>query len=221
MAVVVPDLPDIFEEAYERAGVEMQTGYELSSARRSLNLLFLEWQNRGFNMFMVDAGTLSVTAGTATYTMPTDTIDLLEHHIRLGSGATQTDYNLVRMGLAEYANQANKNTTGRPSQIYVDRASDGVNVTLWPVPDADYTLAYYRMKGLDGVSSGIGTTAGVPPRFIPCLIAGLAYHIAMKRPELADRAALLKPLYEEEFARAAAEDEARVSLRLTPSMRGY
>lgn len=221
MAVVVPDLPEIFEEAYERAGVEMQSGYDLRTARRSLNLLLIEWQNRGFNMFMVDGGTLSLSAGTATYEMPVDTIDILEHHVRLGTGSTQTDYRLARMGLSEYANQSNKNIQGRPSQIYVDRASDAVRITLWPVPDDAYTLAYYRMKGLDGLTSGIGDTAGIPPRFVPCLIAGLAYHIAMKKPELADRATALKTVYEEEFARAAAEDESRAPLRLVPSFRGY
>jgi len=183
MAVVTPDLPDIFEEAYERAGIELNTGYDLRTARRSLNIMLLEWQNRGLNLFTIDEGTLAVAAGTVTYTMPIDTIDVIEHHIRTGTGTSQVDTALERISVSNYAAQSNKNTTGKPTQIYVQRLATETKVTLWPVPDASYTLAYYRLKGIDGLSSGVGTTAAVPPRFIPCLVAGLAYQIAMKKPE--------------------------------------
>lgn len=219
MSVVVPTLPELFEDAYERVGLEMQSGYDLATARRSLNLLMLEWQNRGFNMFMVDSGTLSVSSGTATYDMPVDTIDVIEHQIRTGSGTTQVDYNLGRISAAEYARQGTKNMTGRPTQIYVDRASDGVHITLWPVPDQAYTLSYYRMKGLDGLASGIGTTAGIPPRFVPALVAGLAFDLAVKKKP--ESAPALKALYEEQFKRAADEDESRATFRAVPDMRGY
>ena len=218
MAVVVPDLPEIFEEAFERAGLEMSTGYDLRTARRSLNMLLLEWQNRGLNLFTVDHGTLALTAGTATYTMPVDTIDLIEHQIRTGSGTNQVDTNVQRLSVSQYAQQSNKNTQGKPSQIYVDRKAAQVDVTLWPVPDAtvSYSLYYVRLKGIDGLASGLGTTAAVPPRFLPCLVTGLAYYIAMKKPESAARVAPLKQEYEFQFELAAGEDSESSSIKFVP-----
>ena len=216
MAVVTPDLPDIFEEAYERAGLELNTGYDLRTARRSLNIMLLEWQNRGLNLFTIDEGTLAIAAGTATYTMPIDTIDVIEHNIRTGTGTTQVDTALERISVSNYAAQSNKNTTGKPSQIYVQRLATETKVTLWPVPDTDYTLAYFRLKGIDGLSTGIGTTAAIPPRFIPCLVAGLAYKIAMKKPESADRVVPLKQEYEYQFELAAGEDAETASIRFVP-----
>ena len=219
MAVVTPDLPELFEEAYERAGLEMRSGYDLKTARRSLNLLTLEWQNRGLNLFTIDSGTLSITAGTATYTMPSDTIDLIEHQVRTGTGTSQTDTALERISVSTYAPQTNKNTQGRPTQIFVQRLPTSTTVTLWPVPDATtpYTLVYYRLKGIDGLSSGIGSTVTtVPPRFVPALVSGLAYYIAMKKPQVADRAVALKQEYEFQFNLAAGEDEERASVRFVP-----
>jgi len=217
MAVVTPDLPEIFEEAFERAGLQMTTGYDLKTARRSLNLLTLEWQNRGLNLWTIESGTQALTAGTASYTMPTDTIDLIEHQIRTGSGTSQLDTNVTRISVSTYAQQGSKNTQGRPNQIYVDRQATQVVVTLWPVPDVNtYTLAYYRLKGISGVSSGIGTTADMPPRFVPCLAAGLAYYIAMKKPEVAGRVAPLKQEYEFQFELAANEDTDSSSIKFVP-----
>ena len=219
MAVVTPDLPEIFEEAYERAGLEMRSGYDLKTARRSLNLMTLEWQNRGLNLFTIDSGTLAVTAGTATYTMPADTIDLIEHQIRTGTGVNQTDTALERISVSTYAQQTNKNTQGRPTQIYVQRLPTETSVTLWPVPDATttYTILYFRLKGIDGLSSGIGSSiSSVPPRFVPALVSGLAYYIAMKKPEAAARVATLQQEYERQFNLAAGEDEERASVRFVP-----
>ena len=219
MAVVTPDLPELFEEAYERAGLEMRSGYDLKTARRSLNLLTLEWQNRGLNLFTIEAGTLSITAGTATYTLPADTIDLIEHQVRTGTGTSQTDTALERISVSTYAQQTNKNTQGRPTQIYVQRLSTETKVTLWPVPDgsATYTIFYYRLKGIDGLSSGVGDTiTSVPPRFVPCLAAGLAYYLAMKRPEVANRVPALKQEYEFQFELAAGEDEETASIKFVP-----
>jgi len=217
MAVVTPDLPEIFEEAFERAGLDMKTGYDLRTARRSLNLLTLEWQNRGLNLWTIDAGTQALTAGTATYTMPTDTIDLIEHQIRTGSGTSQLDTNAQRISVSTYAQNGSKNVQGKPSQIYVDRQATNVSVTLWPVPDSnDYTLAYYRLRGISGVSSGVGTTADVPPRFVPCLVSGLAYYIAMKKPEVAGRVGPLKQEYEFQFELAANEDQDSSSIKFVP-----
>ena len=216
MAVVTPDLPDIFEEAYERAGIELNTGYDLRTARRSLNIMLLEWQNRGLNLFTIDEGTLAIAAGTATYTMPVDTIDVIEHNIRTGTGTNQVDTALERISVSNYAAQSNKNTTGKPSQIYVQRLAAETKVTLWPVPDTSYTLSFFRLKGIDGLSTGIGTTAAIPPRFIPCLVAGLAYQIAMKKPESAARVVPLKQEYEYQFELAAGEDAETASIRFVP-----
>tara|TARA_X000001382_G_scaffold129617_1_gene122087 strand:+ start:145 stop:825 length:681 start_codon:yes stop_codon:yes gene_type:complete len=217
MAVVTPDMPEIFEEAYERAGLEMRTGYDLKTARRSLNLLTLEWQNRGLNLFTIEAGTLAVTAGTATYTLPADTIDIIEHQIRTGTGEYQVDTALERVSVATYAQQTNKNTQGRPTQIYVQRLPTETKVTLWPVPDntTAYTISYFRLKGIDGLSSGVGSAiTSVPPRFVPCLVAGMAYYIAMKKnPQMA---ANLKQEYEFQFQLAAGEDEETASIKFVP-----
>ena len=216
MAVVTPDLPDIFEEAFERAGTQLRTGYDLKTIRRSFNLLTLEWQNRGLNLFTIDPVTLSLTAGTATYTMPADTIDLLEHQLRDGTGTNQIDTNIQRVSVSTYAQQTNKNTQGRPTQVFVERLATEVKVTLWPVPDQAYTLSYYRLKGIDGLSSGGGTTAAVPPRFVPCLVSGLAYYVAMKKPELAERVTALKQEYEFQFELAAGEDTDSSSIKFVP-----
>lgn len=217
MAVVTPDLAELFEEAYERAGLEMRTGYDLRTARRSLNMLTLEWQNRGLNLFTIESGTQALTAGTAAYTMPTDTVDLIEHQLRTGTGVNQIDTALERISVATYAQQTNKNTTGRPVQIYVDRGISSVTATVWPVPDSsDYTLFYYRLKGIDGLSAGISGSAGVPPRFVPALVSGLAFQIAMKKPEAAGRAQALREEYERQFEMAASEDQDRASSYFTP-----
>ena len=220
MAVVVPDIPDLFEEAYQRAGLELRTGNDLRNARRSFNILTMEWQNRGLNLWTIDSGTQVLTAGTATYTMPADTVDLVEHQIRTGTGVNQVDTNLTRISVSTYAQQSAKNATGKPTQIFVQRLAGSTTVTLWPVPDssATYTLSFFRIAGIDGISSGIDgtTTSFVPPRFVPCLVSGLAYYIAMKRPEVANRVAPLKQEYEFQFELAAGEDTESASARFVP-----
>ena len=220
MAVVVPDIPDLFEEAYQRAGLELRTGNDLRNARRSFNILTMEWQNRGLNLWTIEAGTLSLSSGTATYTLPTDTVDLVEHQIRTGTGTSQVDTNLTRISVSTYAQQSAKNSTGKPTQIFIQRLAGSTTATLWPVPDSadTYTLSYFRIVGIDGVSSGIDgtTTSFVPPRFVPCLVSGLAYYIAMKRPEVANRVAPLKQEYEYQFELAAGEDTESASARFVP-----
>jgi hypothetical protein len=215
MAVVVPDLSEIFEEAFERAGLEMRSGYDLKTVRRSLNMLTLEWQNRGLNLFTIESGTQALTTGVAVYTMPTDTIDLIEHQLRTGTGVNQIDTTLQRISVSTYAQQTNKNVVGRPTQIYVDRGVSDVKFTLWPVPEQDYTVAYYRLKGIDGMASGISGSAAIPPRFIPALVSGLAFHVAMKKPEAAARAPALRDEYNAQFQLAADEDSDRASSYFT------
>lgn len=219
MAVIVPDLPELFEEAYERAGLEMRSGYDLKTARRSLNLLTLEWANRGLNLFTIEAGTQVLTPNVGEYTLPTGTIDLIEHQLRTGSGTSQVDTYLERISVSTYSQQTNKKITGRPTQIFVQRLATDTKFTLWPLPDTTqtYTVAYYRLKGIDGLASGLGgDMTSVPPRFVPALVAGLAYYIAMKKPEAIARVLPLKQLYEEQFELAALEDRDRSSVMFTP-----
>ena len=217
MSSVVPDIAELFEEAYERAGLEMRSGYDMRTARRSLNLLTLEWQNRGLNLFTVASGTIPLVAGQATYTAPADTIDIIEHQLRTGTGASQTDTALERISVSTYAAQTNKALQGRPTQIYIDRAVTPT-VTLWPVPGAaqSYELFFYRLRAIDGLASGVGGSAAIPSRFIPALVAGLAFEIASKKPEAAGRALILKQLYEEQFQRAADEDHDKSSTFFAP-----
>lgn len=218
MPVVTPDIPELFEEAYEMAGLQLRSGYQLKSLRRSLNLMLLEWQNRGLNLFTVEEGTLPLSEGVSTYTMPEDTIDLIEHQLRTGSGTNQIDRTLQRMSVSTYAQQGSKNTRGAPSQIYVNRQADEVEVTVWPIPDGmnTYTLFFYRLKGIDGLSSGIAGSASVPPRFVPALVAGLAYRTALKEPEAAARIPQLEANYERQYQLAAEEDQDASDWTITP-----
>jgi hypothetical protein len=219
MSVIVPDLPELFEEAFERAGLEMRSGYDLKTARRSLNLLTLEWANRGLNLFTIEGGTLPLVAGTTTYTLPTGTIDIIEHQLRTGTGTAQVDTALERISVSTYAQQTNKQITGRPTQVFVQRLPTSTTVTFWPTPDnsQSYTLSYYRLKGIDGLASGIGADmTSVPPRFVPALVAGLAYYIAMKKPEAIQRVLPLKQIYDEQFELAAGEDRDRSSVSFVP-----
>jgi len=218
MAVVVPDLPDLFEEAYQRAGLELRTGNDLRNIRRSFNILTMEWQNRGLNLWTIEAGTQAIVAGTSVYTLPADTVDLVEHQIRTGTGVNQVDTNLTRVSVSTYAQQSAKNATGKPTQIFIQRLSASTTVTLWPVPDASYTISYYRIAGINGIASGIDgdTTSFIPPRFVPCLVSGLAYYLAMKRPEVANRVTPLKQEYEFQFELAAGEDTESASARFVP-----
>jgi hypothetical protein len=213
------DFAEIAEEAWERAGREMRSGYDLRTARRSMNLLTIEWQNRGLNMWTFEQGTLVLTPGTATYTLPADTIDLLDHVLRTGSGTTQADLAVSRISVSTYATIPNKNSTGRPIQLYVQRLRDAPQVTVWPVPDATqtYTLVYWRMRRIQDAGNGV-ETSDVQFRFLPCLVAGLAYYIAMKDPALAERVPMLKTIYDEQFDLAAQEDREKASVRFVPRM---
>ena len=217
------DFTEIAEEAWERAGREMRSGYDLRTARRSMNLLTIEWQNRGINMWTIDEGTISLVQGTSSYDLPADTIDLLEHVIRTGSGnvSTQSDLSISRISVSTYASIPNKLTQGRPIQIYIDRGQANPSATVWPVPDASstYVLKYYRMRRIQDAGSGV-EDADVNFRFLPCLVAGLAYYISQKDPELAPRIPMLQTEYERQFDLAAQEDREKASISLVPRMYG-
>jgi len=212
------DFTDIAEEAWERAGREMRSGYDLRTARRSMNLMTIEWQNRGINMWTIDSGTINLVKGTTQYTLPADTIDLLEHQIRTNSGntTTQSDLTISRISVSTYASIPNKLTQGRPIQLYVERLRDAPKVNVWPVPDNNnYVLYYWRMRRIEDAGSGV-QTADMNFRFFPCLVAGLAYHISMKIPELVDRIPMLKAVYDEQFEMAAGEDREKTAARFVP-----
>ena len=211
------DFTEIAEEAWERAGREMRSGYDLRTARRSMNLMTIEWQNRGINMWTIEEGTQAITAGTGQYTLPADTIDLLDHVIRSNAGntSTQSDLTINRIGVSTYASIPNKLSTGRPIQVWIERLAAAPRINLWPVPESDYTFVYWRMRRIEDAGSGV-ETADMNFRFLPCLVAGLAYHIAMKVPELADRITMLKATYEEQYTLAAGEDREKTSEHFVP-----
>jgi len=289
------DFTEIAEEAWERAGREMRSGYDLRTARRSMNLMTIEWQNRGINMWTIDQGTITLTAGVNTYALPVDTIDLLEHVIRTGQNvsSTQADLTITRISVSTYATIPNKLQQARPIQVWIQRLSGQVSpanatlsstinsttttitlsstaslpsagfvridsedilyqwldgnslggvvrgqngttaashtagatiynpnlpaVTVWPTPDnsTTYQFVYWRMRRVQDAGSGI-QTADMNFRFLPCLVAGLAYYIAMKQPELVSRVDMLKMAYEEQFNLAAGEDREKAAIRFVP-----
>ena len=209
------DVADIIEEAYERCGLEVRTGYDAKTARRSLNIMFSEWANRGINLWTVRQATLTLTSGTATYSsangLASPMTDILEVAIRRSG----TDYEVDRISRGEYLNVPNKDTTGRPSQFYFNRQVSP-EVTLWPTPEnSTDQLVYYYITRIEDADT-MKNTADVPFRFLPCMVAGLAYYLSLKKAP--ERVQLLKAVYEEEFQRAADEDEDRVSLKLQPDI---
>lgn len=218
------DIVDICEEAYERAGLEMRGGYDLKTARRSLDLMSLEWINRGLNLWTIEEGTQAITPGTATYNFPSGTIDLLEHHIRTNAGDvnTQSDSSLVRVSPSTYQNIPNKLSQGKPLQIYIQRTT-APHYTLWPVPDdaETYTLVFLRIKRIQDVGTAGSNTYDAPDRWLPALTSGLAYYVAMKRPEAQGRVNLLKQVYEEQFSLCAAEDRVKAGVQLIPGGYGF
>ena len=289
------DFTEIAEEAWERAGREMRSGYDLRTARRSMNLMTIEWQNKGINMWTMEQGIITLTPGLATYALPTDTIDLLEHVIRTGSNtaSTQADLTITRISVSTYATIPNKLSQARPIQVWIQRLSGQTNpttavldgaitstattitlnsvvglagsgfirlntediyytyisgntlggvfrgqnnttaaaqadgtavfvpqlpaVTVWPTPDnsTTYQFVYWRLRRVQDAGAGI-ETSDMNFRFLPCLVAGLAYHIAIKTPDLMPRIQMLKQIYDETFDIAAGEDREKAAVRFVP-----
>ena len=289
------DFTEIAEEAWERAGREMRSGYDLRTARRSMNLMTIEWQNKGINMWTMEQGVITLTPGLATYALPTDTIDLLEQVIRTGSNtaSTQADLTITRISVSTYATIPNKLQQARPIQVWVQRLSGEVNptdsvlsgaltstdttitldtvvglagsgfirlgsediyytyvsgntlggvfrgqnnttaaaqadgtavfvpqlpaVTVWPTPDnsTTYQFVYWRLRRVQDAGAG-SATADMNFRFLPALTAGLAYHSAVKVPELMPRIQMLKQIYDETFDIAAGEDREKAAIRFVP-----
>jgi len=214
------NIGEVVEEAYERAGLQARTGYDYRTARRSIDMMMLEWQNRGINLWTIESGTQTLTADTATYTLPDDTIDLMETHLRLDAGdsSSQSDYQLTRISPTQYSDIPNKLQVGQPTQIWIQRLTTTPQFTLWPVPDSTrtYTVAYYRIRQIYDSGTEGSNNMDVPKRFIPCLVSGLAYYVAMKRPEVTDRLPFLKQEYEEQWKLASEEDRIKASFRFVP-----
>ena len=221
------DLNNLVEEAFERCGAELRTGYDLKTARRSLNLLTIEWANRGINLWTVEQGTIPLMQGVSQYGMPVDTIDLLEHVVRTNAGTTsnQLDININRISADTYATIPNKNAQGRPIQLWFNRLGgqttpDGTQyptINVWPIPDQSnyYTLAIWRLRRIQDAGNGVNTQ-DIPFRFLPAMVAGLAYYLSLKVPNATDRTPMLKAMYDEAWQQAADEDREKAPLRIAP-----
>ena len=228
------DLNNLIEEAFERCGRELRTGYDFRTARRSLNLLTAEWANRGINLWTIEQGEIPMVQGQVAYELPIDTVDLLEHVIRTGTGQNQADLTITRISVSTYATIPNKLAQGRPIQVWVDRQSgatypaggrpEGTNTTtgvdhpqiyVWPTPEQSnyYTFVYWRMRRIQDGGNGT-TTQDIPFRFLNCMVAGLAYFLSMKiAPE---RMEALKFQYDEQWKYAAEEDRDKSAVRFVP-----
>lgn len=212
------DIAEVIEEAFDRCGLRLKTGYDLTTARRSLDLLGIEWQNRGINFWTVEAVSTTLAASTATKTLETDTIDVLEALIRTGSGTTQSDSVLTRIPVSVYASIPSKTATGRPVNFWLDKQLAAPVMYFWPVPDlSTYTLVYYKLRRIEDTSvQPAATDPDVPARFLPALVAGLASKLASKYPEAYPRLADLRVEYEEQWQLALAGDRDRSSIRFVP-----
>ena len=208
------DVTGYIEEAFERCGLEVRTGYDLKTAKRSLNLMLAEWANRGLNQWTIEQRSQALTEGDGEYTLGTDIIDILSVVVR----RSNTDYALIRLSRDEYLTIPDKTTESRPNQFFLDRHVTP-NLKIWPRPENSTDVLHYdALTRIQDADTYINTME-VPFRFYPCLAAGLAYYLAVKRAP--DRVQLLKAIYEEEFERAATEDRDRSSFNVVPSFEYY
>jgi hypothetical protein len=228
------DLNNLVEEAFERCGAELRTGYDMRTARRSLNLLTIEWANKGINLWTIEQGSIPMVQGTVTYNLPVDTIDLLDHVIRTGTGSNQTDINITRISIDTYSTIPNKLAQGRPIQVWINRQSganytatptvgvDYPTINVWPTPDQSsyYTFVYWRLRRIQDAGNGVDTQ-DIPFRMLPALVAGLAYYLSLKIPDALPRVQMLKAMYDESWQLAADEDREKASLRLAPRQMFY
>jgi hypothetical protein len=212
------DLTEIVEEAFERAGGELRTGYDLRTASRSLNLMFSQWANKGLNMFTYEQGMINLIPGQATYDLPADTVDLLEHVIRTGAGSqsTQADLTITRISVSTYATIPNKLQQARPIQVWIERL-DTPRFTVWPVPDNSqpYVFVYWRLRRMQDAGTGVNTM-DMPFRFYEAMTAGLAYHLALKIPGAMERLPILKEQYDSAWELASTEDREKAAVRFVP-----
>ena len=205
------DVAEYIEEAFERCGIEVRTGYDLKSARRSLNLMLAEWANRGLNQWTIEQATQTVTEGQNDYTLNSNVIDILDCSVRRNTNSTDLDLQMSRISRSEYANIPTKSTKSRPSQFFLDKLTTPV-LKIWPSPEnSTDVLVFNKIVRMDDADKPTNTM-DMPFRFYPCFAAGLAYYIAIKKAP--DRVVMLKQMYEEEFERALSQDEDRASFRV-------
>jgi hypothetical protein len=211
-----PNVTEFIEEAYERCGAELRTGYDLKTAIRSVNLMLAEWANRGLNQWTIEQATQTVTEGTTDYSLNSNVIDVLDVVVRRTVNQTQTDISMNRISRSEYINIPNKTTKARPSQFFFDKLSTPA-LKVWPAPEnSTDVLVFNKLVRMDDADKATNTM-DMPFRFYPCFVAGLAYYLSLKKnPQLTPQ---LKSLYEEEFRRAADQDEDRASFRVRPDIR--
>ena len=212
-----PNVTEFIEEAFERCGVELRTGYDLRTAKRSVNLMLAEWANRGLNQWTVEQGTQTVTEGTSAYTLNSNVIDILDVVCRRTVSDTQTDINMSRLSRSEYINIPNKTTKARPNQFFLDKQIIPV-LNVWPTPEnSTDVLVFNKLVRMDDADTSVDTM-DLPFRFYPCFVAGLSYYLSLKKAP--EKTQLLKQLYEEEFLRAESQDEDRASFKIRPYLRG-
>ena len=211
-----PKVTEFVEEAFERCGLELRTGYDLVTAKRSINLMLAEWANRGLNQWTIEEATQTVTKDTLTYTLNSNVIDILDCSLRRTEGSVTTDLSMRRLSRSEYLNIPVKATTGRPSQFFLDKQNSSV-LKIWPAPEnSTDILVFNKIVRMDDADTAINTM-DMPFRFYPCFAAGLAYYISVKKAP--EKTQMLKQMYEEEFDRAASTDEDRASFRIRPDLR--
>ena len=208
---------DVIQEAYDRIGGDPILGYDVRSARRSLNIMFSDWANRGYNQWTVEYKTQAVTQGTTDYTLDSDTVDIINANIKIADGS---EYAMTRLGLNDYAVISNKTTQSRPTQYYLQRLISPI-LKIYPAPDQSYTITYYRMRRIEDITastvSGVEQNIDVPFRAFECMCAGLAYYLSKKRTGVAPATQqTLKIDYEEAYQRLVAGDDTP-STRILPA----
>jgi len=217
------DLGDAIEEAFELAGLELRSGYDYKTARRSINLLMLEWQNRGLNLWTVEFAKQTLTSGTFTYALTEDKLDIVEAFVRTDDGNTTSQYDqtLTRISGSQYAHLSNKLTTGKPLQFWLEKKPTGISFNLWPVPDArqTYDLGFYYMRRVQDAGSPASLNMSVPSRYLPCLVSGIAYQLCLKYSESNSKAPIMKAEYESQWTLASDADREKASIYVSPG--GY
>ena len=221
------DISDIMEEAYDLCGLELRSGYSYRGAKRALNLVFLEWQNKGLNLWTIEQGSATLVAGTSSYTAESSALDIVDVSIRTNAGNVddQFDQRLNRISRTEYNHQASKLTQSKPTQFYVDKDNDSVKIILWATPDSaeTYTLIYDYVKRIEDVGTVASNNADVPTRYLPCLTYALAYNLACKSPEAIQRVPMIRQRYMELWDEVSDADREKAAVRFVPdlSISGY
>jgi len=214
-----PDVTEFVEEAFERCGLELRTGYDLKTAKRSINLMLAEWANRGLNQWTIEQATQTVTKGTNQYTLDSNVIDILDCSLRRDTDGTNLDLQMTKISRSEFLNIPTKSTQARPNQFFLDKQVSPV-LNIWPTPEnSTDVLVFNKLVRMDDADTATNTM-DMPFRFYPCFAAGLAYYIAIKKAP--ERVGMLKQMYEDEFERAMSQDEDSASFRISPYLRnGY